>query len=171
MMMKSPVFLRSLVVDVIHIQVQEADFDYAEEYEAFRQASQQVGAVVCFSGLVRDFNSHQNEMSSTVSGLSIEHYPGMTEKALQDIAQQSASRWSVNQVSIIHRVGHLQAGDQIVFVGVSSAHREEAFDACRFIMDYLKTQAPFWKKEHSPSGDQWVEAHEKDQQALTRWAK
>ena len=146
------------------IAVQQADFDVAHEYAELRNDNRSDGAVVFFTGLVREMNQ-----GSHVSGLTLEHYPGMTEKALQQIVADACSRWPVNRVRLIHRVGTLAISDQIVFVGVSSSHREAAFDACYYIMDYLKNRAPFWKKEVTSDGERWVEALDKDKQALDKW--
>ena len=126
--------------------------------------SAQSGAVVSFIGLVRDFNDGRN-----VTGLKLEHYPGMTEKALNDIAVQASQRWPLNAITIIHRVGQLQLADQIVLVAVSSAHRGDAFQACEFVMDYLKTKAPFWKKETTEEGEFWVEAKSSDDTKANSW--
>ena len=145
------------------IQVQHADFDLATEY-AQLSCAYSTGAIVTFVGKVRDFNQGDD-----VAGLSLEHYPGMTEKALASILQQAKSRWSIQTVKVIHRIGDLALGDQIVFVGVASAHRGDAFSACEFIMDYLKTQAPFWKKESTATGAHWVDARETDTSAAERW--
>ena len=147
------------------ILVQTADFDMNSEYRLLAEHSPATGAVVCFTGLVREFSEQ-----SGVTGLTLEHYPGMTERSLAAIIAQARTRWPLQKVTVIHRVGRLKTEDQIVFTGVSSAHRDAAFDACRFIMDYLKTEAPFWKKEHTETGDNWVEAREKDQQARERWS-
>ena len=146
------------------IAVQQADFDVAHEYAELRNDNRSDGAVVFFTGLVREMNQ-----GSQVSGLTLEHYPGMTDKALQQIVADACSRWPVNRVRLIHRVGTLAISDQIVFVGVSSSHREAAFDACYYIMDYLKNRAPFWKKEVTSQGERWVEALDKDKQALDKW--
>jgi molybdopterin synthase catalytic subunit len=117
-------------------------------------------------GLVRDAND-----GSDVRGMTLEHYPGMTEKALEDICAQANARWDLLDIVVIHRVGRLVPGDRIVLVGVASGHRGEAFAACEFIMDYLKTRAPFWKKEDTPAGARWVEARESDDQAAERWLR
>jgi len=148
------------------IKVQEADFNIQDEYDAMRSDNQEDGAIVFFTGLVRDFNQ-----GNDVTGLFLEHYPAMTEKALGKIVEEAKERWPINRVRLIHRVGQLYLADQIVFVAVSSKHREAAFDACRFIMDYLKNRAPFWKKETTTQGDVWVEALEKDQTAMEKWDK
>lgn len=145
------------------IQIQTADFDLSTEYTALSN-SHSTGAVVTFVGKVRDFNQGDN-----VSGLTLEHYPGMTEKSLAKILVEAESRWAIQAVKVIHRIGELALGEQIVFVGVASAHRGDAFQACEFIMDYLKTQAPFWKKEATEEGSHWVDARETDTTAADRW--
>ena len=146
------------------LSVQESDFDVAYEYAQLRENNSQDGAIVFFSGLVRDFNQGKD-----VTGLYLEHYPAMTEKALAKIIEEAKSRWPLSRVRLIHRVGQLYLSDQIVFVGVSSSHREAAFEACHFIMDYLKKKAPFWKKETTKKGDWWVESLDKDVKALDKW--
>jgi len=148
------------------ISVQEADFDIAHEYAELRKDNRSDGAVVFFTGLVREMSQ-----GDSVSGMSLEHYPGMTEKALQQIVEDACERWPLHRVRLIHRVGTLRVSDQIVFVGVSAAHREAAFAACHFIMDFLKNRAPFWKKEVTPAGERWVDAQEKDLRALEKWQK
>ncbi len=145
------------------IRVQTEDFSLGEEYTALSQ-SHQTGAVVTFIGKVREMNQ-----SASVSGMTLEHYPGMTEHALQQIVSQAQGRWPLLECRVIHRVGSLALGDQIVFVGVASQHREAAFEACHFIMDYLKTRAPFWKKEQTTNGERWVEAKDSDTQAAEKW--
>ncbi|MGF1686211.1 molybdopterin synthase catalytic subunit MoaE [Photobacterium japonica] len=147
------------------ISVQFDDFSVADEYAALSQGTE-AGAVVTFIGKVRDFNQ-----GDSVTGLSLEHYPGMTEKSLEAIVEESKTRWPLLQVRVIHRVGDLALGDQIVFVGVTSAHRGAAFQACEFIMDYLKTRAPFWKKEQTPDESRWVDARETDTSAADRWSE
>jgi molybdopterin synthase catalytic subunit len=129
-----------------------------------RAANPGIGAVVTFVGTVRDINE-----GSGVSTMELEHYPGMTEKALDDIITQAKSRWKLFDALVIHRIGPLLPLDQIVLVAVTSAHRGEAFDACEFIIDYLKTEAPFWKKEHTPQGARWVDARVSDDEALAKW--
>ena len=146
----------------VFVAVQTADFSVASEYQQLRQDAS-CGAVVTFSGLVRELSNN------TLHSMTLEHYPGMTEQALVAIAEQAQQRWQLGQVRVIHRVGTLKANEQIVFVGIASAHRAAAFAACEFIMDYLKNRAPFWKKEHTAAGDYWVEAKASDQQALARW--
>lgn len=146
------------------IKIQESDFDVSAEIATLRKGDLRVGAVVSFLGTVRDMND-----GSQVKGMTLEHYPGMTEKALQEILDQAKSRWDIYQTLVIHRVGSLIPEDQIVLVAVTSAHRGEAFAACEFIMDYLKTAAPFWKKEDTPEGARWVDARVADEAAMARW--
>jgi len=148
------------------IRIQEKDFDISTEIAALRKGDPRVGAVVTFLGTVRDMND-----GSQVKGMTLEHYPGMTEKALQDILDQAKARWDIYQTLVIHRVGPLLPEDQIVLVVVTSAHRGEAFAACEFIMDYLKTAAPFWKKENTPEGARWVDSRVTDAAAMERWNK
>jgi len=148
------------------IRVQEEDFDISTEIAALRKGDPRVGAVVTFLGTVRDMND-----GSQVKGMMLEHYPGMTEKALQEILDQAKTRWDIYQTLVIHRVGPLLPEGQIVLVAVTSAHRGEAFSACEFIMDYLKTAAPFWKKEDTPQGARWVDARVTDDAAIARWVK
>jgi molybdopterin synthase catalytic subunit len=148
------------------IRIQENDFDLSAEIAALRKGDPRVGAVVSFLGTVRDMND-----GSQVKGMTLEHYPGMTEKALQEILDQAKARWDIYQTLVIHRVGPLLPEDQIVLVAVTSAHRGEAFAACEFIMDYLKTAAPFWKKEDTPEGARWVDARVTDEAAMARWKK
>ena len=147
------------------ILIQEQDFSVTEEYAKLNQNAAD-GAIVFFVGKVRDLN-----LGDKVTGLFLEHYPAMTEKVLQEIVDEACTRWQLGQVQVIHRVGALAVNDQIVFVGVSSAHREAAFAACEFIMDYLKTRAPFWKKERLINEERWVEAQHKDTQAANHWQK
>lgn len=146
------------------IRVQTDDFDFAKEVLALRQGKPNIGAVATFLGTVRDIND-----GSAVKGMTLEHYPGMTEKSLEAIEQRANERWALDGISIIHRVGELLPEDQIVMVAVASRHRGNAFAACEFIMDYLKTEAPFWKKEETPEGARWVDARETDQTALEKW--
>ncbi len=148
------------------ISIQTYDFNVADEYQAMCVNNMQDGAIVFFVGLVRDFNQ-----GNKIKGLIIEHYPAMTHKTLNTIVIQAKQRWRINRVRLIHRVGELNLNDQIVFVAVSSQHRVDAFESAQFIMDFLKTQAPFWKKEIPCQGDAyWVEAKEKDTQATLRWS-
>lgn len=148
------------------VRVQTQDFDVGFEINQLRVARPDVGAVVSFVGQVRDLNE-----GNTIATLTLEHYPGMTEKSLEAIVSQAKSRWNIMDATIIHRVGTLQPLDQIVLVAVSSAHRGEAFSACEFMMDYLKTEAPFWKKEATAEGEQWLEAKETDETARKRWER
>lgn len=148
------------------IRIQEADFDLTTEVKLLRKDDPGVGAVVTFVGTVRDMND-----GSQVKGMTLEHYPGMTEKSLEEIIIQAKGRWDIYKTLVIHRVGPLLPEDQIVLVAVTSAHRGEAFAACEFIMDYLKTAAPFWKKEETPEGDKWVDARVTDDAAMARWKK
>lgn len=148
------------------IRIQEQDFDLTNEVKALRKNDPRVGAVVTFVGTVRDQND-----GSQVKGMTLEHYPGMTEKSLEDIIQQARGHWDLYKTLVIHRVGPLLPEDQIVLVAVTSAHRGEAFAACEFIMDYLKTAAPFWKKEETPEGSKWVDARVTDDAAMARWKK
>lgn len=148
------------------VSVQQQDFDVGTEISALTRGRHQVGALATFTGLVRDMN-----VGTGVKAMTLEHYPGMTERALEEIVEQARGRWSVEGVRVIHRFGRLDPGDQIVFVAVTSAHRGEAFAACEFIMDYLKTRAPFWKREETPEGARWVDARESDGAAARRWEK
>lgn len=148
------------------VRVQVEDFDTGLEIKLLRSARKDTGAVVSFIGQVRDLND-----GDTVSQLTLEHYPGMTEKALEAIVSKAQNRWDIFDAVVIHRVGTLQPTDQIVLVAVSSAHRGEAFKACEFIMDYLKTQAPFWKKETTSQGERWIDAKQTDDDAQSRWMK
>lgn len=145
------------------ILVSQDNFQVGDEYQWLAECDDD-GAVVTFTGKVRNHN-----LGDTVSGLTLEHYPGMTEKALTEIVSQARSRWPLQRVTVIHRIGYLSTGEQIVFVGVSSAHRNAAFAAAEFIMDYLKTRAPFWKREATEDGGRWIEAKESDDSAAKRW--
>jgi molybdopterin synthase catalytic subunit len=147
------------------VRVQREDFDIGAEIAAFRRADPGIGAIASFIGLVRDLNE-----GDTVAGMTLEHYPGMTEKALAGIVAEAKGRWDIIDALVIHRVGELKPLDQIVLVVVTGAHRGAAFAACEFIMDYLKTQAPFWKKEQTAQGARWVEARAADDQAAERWS-
>jgi molybdopterin synthase catalytic subunit len=146
------------------VRVQTEDFDLNAEISALRMGNPKIGAVASFVGVVRDLNE-----GDAVSTLFLEHYPGMTEKALEDIVQDAHTRWDFFDCTIVHRVGELQPLDQIVLVIVTSAHRGEAFDACHYIMDFLKTSAPFWKREQTPAGTRWVDARASDDAAAARW--
>jgi len=147
------------------VRVQTEDFDAGAEIAALRRANPKVGAVASFIGVVRDVND-----GDAVATLTLEHYPGMTEKALEAIVAEAQGRWDILDALVVHRVGTLAPLDQIVLVAVSSAHRGEAFAACEFIMDYLKTRAPFWKQEATPQGPRWVDARDSDDAAAERWA-
>jgi molybdopterin synthase catalytic subunit len=145
------------------VRIQEGEFDVNAELARLR-ADPRVGAVACFIGVVRDLND-----GDSVASMTLEHYPGMTEKALEGIVAQARERWDLYEVLVVHRVGKLRPTDPIVLVIVTSAHRGAAFAACEFVMDYLKTEAPFWKKEATPTGTRWVEARESDDAARERW--
>ena len=147
------------------VRIQTAPFDAQAEADALRRGDHEVGAVVTFVGTVRDVNE-----GDAVATLELEHYPGMTEKALEAIEAEARQRFDVRGIVIVHRVGPLAPGDPIVLVAVTGAHRGAAFDACRFVMDYLKTRAPFWKKERTPQGDRWVEARDSDDDAAAAWS-
>ena len=146
------------------VRVQQADFDVGAELTALRAGDARIGALASFVGLVRDIND-----GAGVTEMTLEHYPGMTEKALEAIVAEAKTRWDIYGALVIHRVGPLKPCDQIVLVAVTSAHRGEAFAACEFIMDYLKTRAPFWKRETTPEGACWVDARESDDSAAARW--
>lgn len=146
------------------VSIQTGDFDLSDEVAALRADDAGVGAVAAFVGTVRDRND-----GSGVAGMELEHYPGMTEKAIEAMIDEAARRFDIRAARVIHRVGALRPTDQIVLVAVASAHRGQAFQACEFLMDYLKTQAPFWKKEHTPEGSRWVDARVADDAALARW--
>ena len=147
------------------VRVQTADFDIGAEIAAMRRGNPKVGAVASFVGVVRDLND-----GGQVAEMTLEHYPGMTEKALEKIVAEARSRWEIYDALVVHRVGTLKPSDQIVLVVVTGAHRGEAFEACEFLMDYLKTRAPFWKKEATPEGSRWVDARESDDAAADRWS-
>jgi molybdopterin synthase catalytic subunit len=150
----------------VGVRVQTGDFDVGAEIAALRRGNAKVGAVASFVGIVRDLND-----GAAVAEMTLEHYPGMTERALEKIVADAKARWDIYDVCVIHRVGTLKPTDQVVLVVVSSAHRGEAFQACEFLMDYLKTRAPFWKKESTPGGARWVEAKTADDAAADRWAR
>ena len=145
------------------VSIQTEDFNQESEYSALRARSKKIGAIVTFCGLVREFDEHAGY------GLYLEHYPNMTENILEGIIQTAKHRWNIFDAHIIHRIGKLTLGDQIVFVGVNAPHRGEAFSACEFIIDFLKTEAPFWKKALNHSGDYWIEANKKDVTTKNRW--
>ena len=147
------------------VRVQAEDFDVSAEIAALRRGNPKIGAVASFVGVVRDVND-----GDSVAALKLEHYPGMTEKAIEAIVAEAKARWEIVDVTVVHRVGELRPLDQIVLVVVAGGHRGDAFAACEFIMDYLKTRAPFWKKEQTPQGARWVEARSSDDEAAERWA-
>lgn len=146
------------------VRVQYEDFDAGAEISRLRLADPGIGAVATFIGQVRDVND-----GDTVGTLTLEHYPGMTEKSLAAIVEKARTRWNFHDALVIHRIGTLNPLDQIVLVAVAGRHRGECFAACEFIMDYLKTEAPFWKKEHTPQGERWVDARSSDDTARQRW--
>jgi molybdopterin synthase catalytic subunit len=149
---------------MIEVRVQAGDFDLGAEIARLRAGDARVGAVVSFVGTVRDMND-----GAQVAEMELEHYPGMTERALEDIVEQAKGRWPLSGALVVHRVGPLLPREQIVLVAVSAAHRGEAFAACEFIIDYLKTDAPFWKKEATPQGARWVDARVSDDTAKAKW--
>ena len=159
------------------IRIQQQDFDLAEEYRLLSEIDSTVGAVVTFSGLVRDFEVGAQDQTQeqakpqkqSIDSLSLQHYPGMTESLLQDIVETALDRWALLGVTVIHRVGKLLPTEQIVFVGVASQHRADAFEAAQFVMDYLKTKATFWKQVSQNGESFWVESKQTDQQAAERW--
>jgi molybdopterin synthase catalytic subunit len=146
------------------VSVQTENFDVAALYEALKADAPRIGAIVTFTGLVREFND-----DASVESLYLEHYPGMTERVLESLIEEAAKRWPIINAFIVHRVGELKPSDQIVFVGVNSAHRDAAFAAAEFLMDILKTKAPFWKKELGPEGSKWLDAKMSDDERATRW--
>jgi molybdopterin synthase catalytic subunit len=148
----------------VPVRIQTQDFEAGAEIAALRRGDPKIGAVASFIGVCRDAND-----GDAVKKMTLEHYPGMTEKALEKIVAEAKQRWNVMDILVIHRVGELKPTDQIVLVVVTGAHRGEAFAACEFIMDYLKTRAPFWKKEETPQGARWVEARASDNEAAQRW--
>ncbi len=148
------------------VRVQQEDFDIGAEIAQLRAGHRNIGAVASFVGIVRDINE-----GAAVGSITLEHYPGMTEKALTEIADKAKARWNLDDVLIVHRVGTLAAADQIVLVVTTSSHRGDAFAACQFVMDYLKTEAPFWKKEATAEGPRWVEERQSDAAALERWLR
>lgn len=145
------------------IRVQEAPFDFGREAAQFADGHDTVGAIVTFTGIVRDADA------GGLTAMEIEHYPGMTESALTEIAKQAVERWSLADVLVIHRFGRLVPGEQIMMVATASRHRKDAFEAAEYLMDYLKSRAPFWKKEHAEESCTWVTARDEDEDALTRW--
>ena len=152
----------------IVVKVQTDDFDAGAELAALRLGKPEVGAITSFIGIVRDSNV-VGDQAARVGALTLEHYPGMTERSLEAICDEACSRWSLIDVTVVHRYGRLMPTDQIVLVAASAAHRGEAFEACAYVMDYLKTQAPFWKRETTDAGERWVAARETDATAADRW--
>ena len=150
----------------LSVAVQTEDFDLQHEHQQLVQQDHGVGAVVAFIGMVRDLN-----LADDVVALELEHYPGMTEKSLMNLVQQAESRWSLQAARVVHRVGKMYPGDQIVLVLTASAHRGDAYEANTFIMDYLKTEAPFWKREASMEGARWVASRQSDEEAAARWTE
>jgi molybdopterin synthase catalytic subunit len=146
------------------VRIQHDDFDAGAEIARLRAGDPRIGAVASFVGVARDRNDGR-----AVATMTLEHYPGMTERAIEAIVAQAKARWQVFEILVIHRIGMLKPLDQIVLVVVTSSHRGDAFAACEFVMDYLKTEAPFWKKEVTPEGDRWVDARESDEAAKRRW--
>ena len=151
------------------VSIQTEDFDVSQELAALRAQDLRVGAVCSFVGTVRDTRALTGQANDEVQSMELEHYPGMTEKSIEAMIEESHRRFDFYAARVVHRVGRLSPADQIVLVAVTSAHRGESFKACEFLMDYLKTQAPFWKKEQSPLGAQWVDARVSDDAALARW--
>ena len=149
---------------MLEVKIQSQDFDAGLELTRLRQQSAKSGAIASFIGAMRDLND-----GDTISEMLLEHYPEMTEKAILSILKQAEQRWPTTGITVIHRIGRLLPNEQIVFVGVAAAHRGEAFQACEFVMDYLKTQAPFWKKEITDKGERWVDSRASDAQAAARW--
>jgi len=150
----------------VHVAVQHDEFDVGEEIRRLQGSASDVGGISTFVGVVRDINDDDE-----VNALYLEHYPGMTEKQIDDILAEAASRWNVLGVTVIHRVGQLYPADPIVFVGIASRHRGDAFDACEFVIDYLKTRATFWKKEQTLDGERWLETRSTDVEAARAWEK
>lgn len=150
--------------NTVIIAIQTADFNLSDEVNLLENQNLEDGAVVTFSGRVRN-----NNLGKSVSGLFLEHYPGMTEKSLEKIIEQAQQQWNLGRITVIHRIGQLMVGEQIVFVGVTSKHRQDAFAACEFIMDFLKVKAPFWKKELSEGVETWLEAKQSDEEKAQQW--
>ena len=153
-------------IPLIKIKIQNEDFDASDEIKILHQNN--TGAIVNFIGVVRGYDEKNNQI---INSMTLEHYPGMTESEIEKIIYESFQKWELTGVTVIHRIGNLKPSDQIVFVGVSSKHRQNAFDGCNFIMDWLKTKAPFWKVEENNIKKNWVSFNEKDNQALKKWKK
>jgi molybdopterin synthase catalytic subunit len=153
------------------VRVQQADFDTGAELDRLTHGNKRIGGLAVFVGLVREMHVREGLHRERIDALTLEHYPGMTEKALEEIEAEACRRWPLEATLIVHRHGRLEAGDRIVLVAVGSPHREAAFEACEFLVDWLKTKAPFWKLEETPAGEKWVGAHEGDDAAAQRWEK
>ena len=153
------------------VRVQEADFDVGAELEALTRGNRKIGGLATFIGLVRERHVREGYHRDEVEAMTLEHYPGMTEKALEEIEAEAHKRWPLEATLIVHRYGRMQAGERIVLVAVGSPHREAAFEACEFLVDWLKTKAPFWKLEDTEHGAKWVDADAKDDAAAARWVK
>jgi molybdopterin synthase catalytic subunit len=153
------------------VRVQEADFDVGAEIEALTRGHKTIGGVATFIGLVRERHVREGYHRDEVEAMTLEHYPGMTEQALEEIEAEAHRRWPLEATLIVHRYGRMTAGERIVLVAVGSPHREAAFEACEFLVDWLKTKAPFWKLEETDAGEKWVGAHQDDDQAAARWEK
>ncbi|MGD9882897.1 MAG: molybdenum cofactor biosynthesis protein MoaE [Reyranella sp.] len=151
------------------VRVQESDFDVGAELDQLTRDNRRIGGLAVFVGLVRELHVREGLHRERIDSLTLEHYPGMTEKALEDIEAEAHRRWPLEATLIVHRYGRMEAGERIVLVAVGSPHREAAFEACEFLVDWLKTKAPFWKLEETPAGDKWVDAHEGDDAAAARW--
>ncbi|MCC8430486.1 molybdenum cofactor biosynthesis protein MoaE [Reyranella aquatilis] len=153
------------------VRVQEADFDVGAELARLTDGNRRIGGLAVFVGLVREMHVREGYHRDLVDALTLEHYPGMTETALQEIEAEAQKRWPLEATLIVHRYGRMEPGERIVLVAVGSPHREAAFEACEFLVDWLKTKAPFWKLEDTPKGEQWVGAHQEDDAAAARWEK
>ena len=153
------------------VRVQEADFDVGAEIASLTDANKRIGGLSVFVGLVREMHVREGLHRDRIDALTLEHYPGMTEQALEAIEAEAKRRWPLEATLIVHRYGRLEAGARIVLVAVGSPHREAAFEACEFLVDWLKTKAPFWKLEETPAGEKWVGAHQEDDKAAARWVK
>ena len=151
--------------------MQEADFDVGAEIETLTKGNKRIGGLAVFVGLVREMHVREGLHRERIDALTLEHYPGMTEKALEEIEAEAHRRWPLEGTLIVHRYGRMEAGERIVLVAVGSPHREAAFEACEFLVDWLKTKAPFWKLEETPVGEKWVESHGEDDKAAARWEK
>ena len=148
----------------MRVRIQSEAFDVGAEIDRLRRSSTRIGAIASFVGVVRDLNDEAD-----VHAMALEHYPGMTERAIEEIVQEAMERWSLIDASVVHRFGRLEPQEAIVLVVTASAHRHQAFHACEFVMDYLKTRAPFWKKESTPQGERWVASRGSDEEAARRW--